>query len=301
MHSGFSGIEHAGPFTGKLFCFRELHKGAGYDPDWKPICVDPYVPLLGKLEVRVMKATRDLVLSCCVAILALTLTVAFPVRADLSDRMTIFTFSQPVEIPGGKVLPAGTYVFKVLDTLGDRNIVQIFDKDRRTLFATVLTIPDYRPNPTDKAVITFAETAGGGPVAIKEWFYPGESYGNEFVYPKARAMEIAKNSNQSVPSMPTDMSSNISQATNNSPDANVQAMQSAPLKAEEQNGDEVEVAEVFIIQVPVAVPVIVTAPLGTQSAKQLPQTASILPLLGLTGLVLFAVGTLLWIASKRAV
>jgi hypothetical protein len=164
----------------------------------------------------------------------------------------------------------------------------------------VLTIPDYRPNPTDKAVITFAETAGGGPVAIKEWFYPGESYGNEFVYPKARATEIAKNSNQSVPSMPTDMSSNISQATNNSSDANVQAMQSAPLKAEEQNGDEVEVAEVFIVQVPVAVPVIVTAPPGTQSAKQLPQTASILPLLGLTGLVLFAVGTLLWIASKRA-
>ena len=77
-------------------------------------------------------------------------------------------------------------------------------------------------------------------------------------------------------------------------------MQSAPLKAEEQNGDEVEVAEVFIIQIPVAVPVIVTAPPGMPSAKQLPQTASILPFLGLTGLVLFAVGTLLWIASKRA-
>src|ERR1700720_516486 len=238
-----------------------------------------------------MKTDRILAL-CCLAILALAF--AFSASANELNKMTIFTFSQPVEIPGGKVLPAGTYMFRVADILGDRNVVQIFDKDRRTLYATVLTIPDYRPNPTDKPVITFAETAGGGPIAIKGWFFSGDLLGSEFVYPKARATEIAKNSKQPVPSMPTEMSSNISQATNSSSDANVQAMQTAPLKAEEENGDEVEIAEVFIIQVPVAVPV-VAIPVGAQSAKQLPQTASILPLVGLTGLFLLAAGALLWI------
>jgi hypothetical protein len=243
-----------------------------------------------------MKIDRILAL-CCLAILALAF--AFPARAEESNKVTIFTFSQPVEIPGGKVLPAGTYMFRLADILGDRNVVQIFDKDRRTLYATVLTIPDYRPNPTDKPVITFAETASGGPVAIKEWFYPGDLYGSEFVYPKARATEIAKDSKQPVPSMPTEMSSNISQATNSSSDANVQAMQTAPLKAEEENGDEIAVAEVFIIQVAVAVPVAVPTAVADQSSKQLPQTASILPLVGLSGLILLAVGTLLWIVSKR--
>ena len=92
-----------------------------------------------------MKTDRILAL-CCVAILALAF--AFSASADELNKMTIFTFSQPIEIPGGKVLPAGTYMFRVADILGDRNVVQIFDKDRRTLYATVLTIPDYRPNPT---------------------------------------------------------------------------------------------------------------------------------------------------------
>jgi hypothetical protein len=243
-----------------------------------------------------MKTERVLAF-VCFAILALVFAFAFPTTADQWNKMTIFTFSQLVEIPGGKVLPAGTYVFKVLDVQGDRNIVQIFDKDQKTLYATVLAIPDYRPNPTDKAVVTFAETVSGGPVAIKEWFYPGDNYGNEFVYPKSRATEIAQNSRQPVPSMPTETSSRISQATNSSSDANVQAMRAAPLKAEEQNGDEVEVAEVFIVQVAVAVPGAVPV---DASAKQLPQTASMLPLIELTALLLLAAGTLFWIIAKRA-
>jgi len=37
----------------------------------------------------------------------------------------VVTFSGPVEIPG-KALPAGTYVFKLLDSQGNRNIVQVF-------------------------------------------------------------------------------------------------------------------------------------------------------------------------------
>ena len=45
----------------------------------------------------------------------------------------------------------------------------------------------------------FAERPAGSPQAAKEWYYPGRSIGEEFVYPKNQAMEIAKANNTAVP------------------------------------------------------------------------------------------------------
>src|ERR1700757_4647396 len=85
------------------------------------------------------------------------------------DQKTIFTFSGPVEIPG-QVLPAGTYVFKLANSPSDRNIVQVFSKDERHLFATFLAIPDYRLQPAGKTIITFEERPAGSPEAVRAWF-----------------------------------------------------------------------------------------------------------------------------------
>src|SRR6202165_1299152 len=79
-------------------------------------------------------------------------------RADDWNRKNVMTFSGPVEIPGVHltgwgVLPAGTYVFKILDSSSDRHIVQIFSKDELTIYATILAIPNLRLKPTDKNVI----------------------------------------------------------------------------------------------------------------------------------------------------
>ena len=62
---------------------------------------------------------------------ALSTIVAPLAQADTWNRKTEITFSEPVEIPGVHlagwgVLPAGTYVFKILDSQSDRHIVQIF-------------------------------------------------------------------------------------------------------------------------------------------------------------------------------
>src|SRR5436189_2810902 len=109
------------------------------------------------------------------------------------NKKSTVTFSAPIEIPGvgAQVLPAGTYVFRLLDSLSDRNIVQIFNKNESHLYATILAIPNYRLKATDKTVMTFAERAAGDPQAIRAWFYPGDNFGQEFVYPKDVAMEIA--------------------------------------------------------------------------------------------------------------
>ena len=182
-------------------------------------------------------------------VLTVVLAAGFVATASELDKKTIFTFSQPVELPG-VALPAGTYVFKVLDSISDRNIVQVFNKDETKLIGTFVTIPDYTPQPSDKTIVKFSETSAGGPKAIKEWFYPGENVGWEFVYPKKRAVELAKASHQAVPSMPDNMTSNITQQAKNSSDSSVIALKQTPIKAEEANGAEEEVAHVFIIIMP---------------------------------------------------
>ena len=112
-------------------------------------------------------------------------------RADEWDKLTVLTFNEPVEIPG-QVLPAGTYVFKLLDSPSDRNVVQIFTEDQKHLLATVMAIPDYRLEPTGKTVVTFEERASGSPQALHSWFYPGDNSGLGFVYPKSETQLASK-------------------------------------------------------------------------------------------------------------
>ena len=139
--------------------------------------------------MHVMKAL------CCAAVV--TVALAPSARADEWDKKTILTFSGPVQIPGA-TLPAGSYVFKLADIPGNRHVVQVFDKDEKKIYTTMLAIPNERLEPSDNPVVLFSERASGSPQAIKVWFYPGNRVGNEFVYPKSQAMRIAKETHQSV-------------------------------------------------------------------------------------------------------
>jgi hypothetical protein len=119
-------------------------------------------------------------------VLLLLAVVSFVFTVNLhssaADQKTIVTFNQPVDIPG-KVLTPGTYVFKLLDTAGSREVVQVLDKDEKRVIATFLAIPTEMPKPPEKPFIRFKEQAPGAPPAIEAWFYPGDNIGHEFVYP----------------------------------------------------------------------------------------------------------------------
>jgi hypothetical protein len=138
---------------------------------------------------------RVLKVMCCAA--ALTVALAPGARADEWDKKTILTFSGPVQIPGA-TLPAGSYVFKLADIPGNRHVVQVFSKDEKKLYTTMLAIPNERLEPSDNPVVLFSERAAGSPQAVKVWFYPGNRIGNEFVYPKSQAMRIARETHSSV-------------------------------------------------------------------------------------------------------
>src|SRR5205809_8091847 len=51
--------------------------------------------------------------------------LACPASAADSIKITYAFFQNPVEIPGGKVLPPGNYAFKMLDESGPSNVVQM--------------------------------------------------------------------------------------------------------------------------------------------------------------------------------
>jgi hypothetical protein len=102
-------------------------------------------------------------------------------RADESDRKTIVTINQRIQVPG-KVLPAGTYVFKLMDS-NDRTLVAIYDAAEMHLITTVQGISDVRTETPDKAILQLEERPSGQPQAVKAWFYPGDDSGVEFVYP----------------------------------------------------------------------------------------------------------------------
>jgi hypothetical protein len=207
--------------------------------------------------------------------------------ADDFDQKTVFTFSGPVEIPG-QVLSAGTYVFKLADASSDRNTVQVFNKNETHLYGTFLAIPDYRIKPAGKTIITFEERPAGSPEAVKAWFYPGENYGHDFVYPKPKATALAKANNTPVPSMPAELAANTIKPAATVKAPHIVAMSQAPLKAQKPTGEEVEVAEVFAVSAEAPLP------------PTLPTTASPWPLIGLVGLLSIGAGVGLRFAAAKA-
>jgi hypothetical protein len=235
--------------------------------------------------------------------LGMAIAVSAPtVQADGWNKKTVVTFSQPIEIPGDIILPAGTYVFKLLDSASDRHIVQIFNEDQTHLYATILAIPNWRLQVTGKTVMTFGESPVGVPQPIRSWFYPGANSGEEFVYPKRRAMELAKLSNQPIIAMPVEMEPVITRPARSATDEPVIILRETPLTAIRPTGEEVAVAEVVTRQ-PWKEPLPdarLTENDGAASVNRLPQTASLLPLVGLLGLLSLGAGVALWFASKRS-
>jgi len=95
---------------------------------------------------------------------------------------TKVTVNQSIEVPGA-VLPAGTYVFRLVDPYMDPHVVLVFNEREDRLLATVIAVNDYRAEPIGKTVLNFGEAPAGKPAPVREWFYPGNTIGHEFVYP----------------------------------------------------------------------------------------------------------------------
>lgn len=147
-----------------------------------------------------MTSIRKVALACMTAAMV-TVSVNAGAQGP-RNQDTYFTFSQAVELPK-TTLPAGTYFFQLMDSDSNRHIVKVMSQDRKQLHATLLAIPFYtNDRPSDEPQVRFMETpataSAAATNAIKVWFYPGNSVGHEFIYPRAQALQIAARTGNSV-------------------------------------------------------------------------------------------------------
>lgn len=202
-------------------------------------------------------------------------------KADPVYKRTEVTFKQPVEIPGMVLMP-GTYVMKLLDPYMDRTIVRFYNAQENHMYAMVFAVPDYRLTPTDHTVITFEERAHDAPQAIKEWFPAGDNWGEEFVYPKPQpiAASVAQATPQPLQSRPTALAPTPAPAA--------KPIETPAPAAQVQRKEPVEIAQAQ----PAPAPNQPAAPV-TEQKKELPKTASDLPMVTLFGAALVLAGAML--------
>jgi LPXTG-motif cell wall-anchored protein len=222
--------------------------------------------------------------------LAIPLFMAFGVataHADEWNKETKITVNQTIEVPGA-VLPAGTYIFKLVDSPSNRNIVQVMNPRQDHVYATVIAINNYRMQPTGHTVLTFYEVPAGQPVPVRAWFYPGDNYGQEFVYPKKEMTQLAENKAQTT-----------------------ETPAPAPQAAEQQQTQEQQEQNEVAQNEPPAQPAPETTPApeannttpnttpGPAPAPVMPQTGSDMPLFALAGLLSISAAAGIGAFAKR--
>jgi len=202
--------------------------------------------------------------------------VAPPVKADQWDKKTVITINEPVQVPSCcndghvVVLQPGTYVLVLVDSLSDRHIVRVFDKDQKTVITTILAIPNYRLRPTGATTFQFWETPAGQPRAMRAWFYPGDNFGQEFAYNKAQSVEIARVAKAPVPTVVVESEAEL---------------KTAPVVIVDEKGEEAPLPAPTVVAKSEPAPEReATTPVSEAPAPaKLPDTASNYPLLGLIG------------------
>jgi len=140
---------------------------------------------------------RSQMFRACLGVTLGAAMMASAAQAQPSDKRTYFTFSGPVALPG-VTLPAGRYVFRIVDDTTSRRVIQVLSDDEKKPYAMMNTIPDQRRDPVKDATVSFYETPAGSAAAVKSWWYPGESIGYQFIFPRTQAKQIAKNTGKPV-------------------------------------------------------------------------------------------------------
>jgi len=215
--------------------------------------------------------------------------------ADVWNKKTKVTFSGPIQIPAPSVstgvvtLPAGSYVFRLVSSDSNRHIVEVTNTREDKVYSTILAIPDYRVNASSKTVMYFSERKAGAPVAIKSWFYPGDNFGQRFVYPKVQAAQIAAAVNQPVPSHTVEVveKTKVVAAPVSIQTPAKQEVAYAPGAFDKHDATDVHGEDGEAVKEAAPAP----------AAAALPKTASPLQAFGLMGALLLAVGFLFRRAS----
>jgi len=145
-----------------------------------------------------MKLLKGIGTALCLVVLCLV--VAPKAKAIDQPTNAAVTFAVAVEVPGidAQILPAGTYRFTVLESAPDRDIIQISSADGSHVFTTLLGVPNSRLKAPDLITVVFTGRPAADPLALMAWYCPGRTWGDQIVYEKPRATQLAKEANEPV-------------------------------------------------------------------------------------------------------
>ena len=118
---------------------------------------------------------------CGVLLLSSVLPPAL--QASTGEEISIFHFRAPVQLPG-RVLPAGSYLFRLAQSDSEMNVVEIKNPQQTKLYGVFLVKPEFHLRLPKRSTIIFEPRAHGQPLAIRAWFYQGSRYLNDFIYPR---------------------------------------------------------------------------------------------------------------------
>ncbi len=180
------------------------------------------------------------ILAVPVALLAMGVTSLL--FSDDHDKKTDLTISEPVQIPGGQILAPGKYMFILNNSASNRNIIEIKSEDGKQLYAMLLAQRANRVERTGKTVLTFYEMPQGQPQALRQWFWPGDYDGQEFLYRHDEAQKIAKASSQTVPEATDQEYAAIGNAGNaaSDPAPSASAAQPTPINTSPDQGSNTQ-------------------------------------------------------------
>ena len=130
--------------------------------------------------------------------------------ADTWNKKTHLKVNETIEVPGA-VLQPGEYVVKLVDSQSNRHIVRFLNGREDQVISTVLAIPNYRMEPTGDTEFSWYETPQGEPPTLRAWFYPGDNFGQEFVYPDRQGRELATRIDSEVPTREPEQTAAVSE------------------------------------------------------------------------------------------
>ena len=137
---------------------------------------------------------KNLMRGLALGAFAAFLVAAYASRAtaQIETEKTLFTLTDPMDV-GGTVLEPGTYRIKVVELSFNRNLVQVTNVAGTKVVAAVLATP--HPIKTDETIpesrFIFYPAVENQPKALRTWFARDTPYGQDIIYPKRRAMELA--------------------------------------------------------------------------------------------------------------
>lgn len=197
--------------------------------------------------------------------------------AQLWNKKTTLTVRERIEVPGAMLEP-GEYVLRLVDSESNRHVVRILNEREDEVMTTVIAIPNYRLKVTGDTELAWYERPAGEPRALRAWFYPGDNFGQEFVYPERQASPIAQAVHVPVPAaeIPTSVMT-----------AKVEPEAPAPRELKEVAIKPLEPVQMAQARRPEPTPAS-APPARPEPPPALPATGGLAPLAGLLGLLSLA-------------